>query len=113
MDGTVLLNSGKIKALKNKKYKKSKIKAIILPCDSNMLGRLYRLLPAHTYTRLRSCKFCSLSYDFIDGSIIDDSDIDEFVVRNKHYFDSGEDLITKLDEIYVAENNGKITFNNW
>lgn len=104
MDNIVLFNNGKVKKLKNKKYKKSKVDGIIISCNSDLFGRLYRFLPVHTYKKIHKCKSCSFRYDFIDGSVIDDDDVDEYIVRNKCYFDNGEGLVTKLDEIYITEN---------
>ena len=101
MDNIVLFNNGKVKKLKNKKYKKSKVDGIIISCDSNLFGRLYRFLPVHTYKKMHKCKSCSFRYDFIDGSVIDDDDVDDIIDEYDKHFD-------KIDE-----HDNVLIINDW
>lgn len=101
----VLYKNGKIKPLKNKKIKRSKVKYIFMEIQSNLYGSLYKLINYDVYKKLRSITKVKLSYNFIDGEILDDPEYDEYsIVKNKYTFDNGREYLSKIMEIIISEN---------
>ena len=88
-----------------KKVKPSKVNFSYMNLKSNLYGDTYLLLHPKDYNKILKIKNVKFSYKFLDGQLVDN---DEFYesdvwVKNIYYYDTGRQLLEKLDEIKMIE----------
>lgn len=103
INGYILLKNGKTKLLKNKKIKKSKTNGILLKIKSDLFGVIYQYIAPNTYNKLNKQKNFEISYNFINGIIIEEDDYDNLKIKYKYKYNNKIDLCKRITELAMTE----------
>lgn len=103
----ILYKNKKYKELSSyRKVKSNKVDSILLAMRSDLYGFSYLTLDPKSFNKLRHMTNIKLSYRFLDGALVDDSDyedLDDIWVKNIYYYDDPRELLAKLYEISLVE----------
>ena len=87
---------------KKLKLKPGKINSIMIECWHPVFGIFYVAQDVKTFKNtIKYASKSTISYNFLDGTYVDENDEDLFV-KNKYWYNKPEELFSKIMEIIIS-----------